>query len=430
MSIETTKRRSFSEFGNDLYTGKRSIDFVGRLRRWMIISLVVTAIIVAGFFARGGLKLGIEFTGGSDFRVAQVANTDGYADRAGRVVSQVGGQQTSNVTLVGGNSVRVETARFDDTRTQDVANALAKEFGVPSQNVSASVIGPSWGASVSRQALQALLWFLVLVSIVLALYFRTWKMALAALVALAHDIFLTVGIYALAGFEVTPASMIGFLTILGYSLYDTVVVFDKVRENTTESMRSGDRTYSEAANLAVNQTLVRSINTSVVALLPVAAVLVMGFTVLGPGTLLDLSLALFVGIAVGTYSSIFIATPILAWLREKEPAMRELRERVQRRREGSTATFGPSGEVPDERGERTIIGDDTPAAPRRIDSDASTHLDHLADDDLEDDAADAADTGRGASPTRTATGRPMHPSMQQQRNVGPAPRRRPPRSKR
>ncbi|MBC7559271.1 MAG: protein translocase subunit SecF, partial [Dermatophilaceae bacterium] len=169
-----------------------------------------------------------------------------------------------------------------------------------------------------------------LVSLVLALYFRTWKMSVAALIALAHDLVITVGIYALAGFEVTPASVIGFLTILGYSLYDTVVVFDKVRENTLEAEGNGHLSYSQAANQAVNQTLVRSINTSVVALLPVATILVIGSRLLGPGTLLDLSLALFVGIAVGTYSSIFIATPVLADLRERETGMQALKKRAVR----------------------------------------------------------------------------------------------------
>ena len=161
----------------------------------------------------------------------------------------------------------------------------------------------------ASKAIQALIVFLILVALVMAVYFRTWKMAVAGLVALLHDLVITVGIYALFGFEITPSSMIGFLTILGYSLYDTVVVFDKVRENTAEAFLTRRMTYTQAANLAVNQTLVRSINTTVVALLPIAAILFVGFTLLGPGTLLDLSLALFVGIAVGAYSSIFIATP-------------------------------------------------------------------------------------------------------------------------
>jgi preprotein translocase subunit SecF len=216
-----------------------------------------------------------------------------------------------------------------------------------------------------------------------------------------HDLLITVGIYALAGFEITPASVIGFLTILGYSLYDTVVVFDKVRENTSEAVANGRKSYSQAANLAVNQTLVRSINTSVVALLPVAAILVVGFTVLGPGTLLDLSLALFVGIAVGTYSSIFIATPILADLREREPAMQQLRKRAERY-QASHARGAQDVEAghgrPDE-------GSGTPAGRPQ----------------------DAVPAARAAGTPRVSTGRPVHPYAQ------PGPRnqpRRPPKSKR
>jgi preprotein translocase subunit SecF len=185
---------------------------------------------------------------------------------------------------------------------------------------------------VSRKAIQGLVIFLGLVALVISLYFRTWKMAAAGLVALMFDLTMTVGIYSLVGFEVTPASVIGFLTILGYSLYDTVVVFDKVRENTEHVTASTKQTYGEAANLAVNQTLVRSINTSVVALLPVASILFIGAFLLGAGTLKDLSLALFVGIAAGTLSSIFIATPLLVDLRRNEPEMLQQAKRVAKRR--------------------------------------------------------------------------------------------------
>jgi preprotein translocase subunit SecF len=236
---------------------------------------------------------------------------------------------------------------------------------------------------------------------VLAAYFRTWKMSLAALIALVHDLVITVGIYALAGFEITPASVIGFLTILGYSLYDTVVVFDKVRENTGEAVANGRKSYSQAANLAVNQTLVRSINTSVVALLPVAAILVVGFTVLGPGTLLDLSLALFVGIAVGTYSSIFIATPILADLREREPAMRQLRKRAERYQ----ATHGRGAQ-------------EAEAGYARPDEGTGTRADR---------PQDAVPAARAAGTPHASTGRPVHPYAQSGPRNQP---RRPPKSKR
>jgi preprotein translocase subunit SecF len=223
-------------------------------------------------------------------------------------------------------------------------------------------VGPSWGKSVSQQALRALGVFLVLVSLVMALYFRTWKMAVAGLVALLHDLFITVGIYALAGFEVSPATMIGFLTILGYSLYDTVVVFDKVRENTTEARGNGRMSYSQAANLAVNQTLVRSINTTVVALLPIAAILVIGFLFLGPGTLLDLALALFIGIAVGAYSSIFIATPLLVHMRNGEPEMVELTKKAKRYQDRHGGALLASDVAPIEHGTDAA---DEPAADER-----------------------------------------------------------------
>lgn len=406
---------SFATFGNDLYTGKRSIDFVGKLRTWLLVSAVLFVIVIGGLVIRG-LNLGIEFTGGSDFRVAGVSDTNGYADKARGVVSDIGQVADANVTLIGGDTVRVETERFEDRRAQDVAVGLAKAFSVPEGDVSSSVVGPSWGASVSQKALQALVWFLVLVSALLAVYFRTWKMAFAALVALFHDIFITVGIYALSGFEVTPASMIGFLTILGYSLYDTVVVFDKVRENTTEAVANGRKTYSQAANLAVNQTLVRSINTSVVALLPVAAILVMGFTVIGPGTLLDLSLALFVGIAVGTYSSVFIATPLLAWLREREPGMKELAKRATRYQEHLAARGATTGALETQGGAVASPVQVFGAATSAISAGGARPGVAVRSGGSDD----AGDDHQGF----TATGRPLHPSLREQ-PPSSQPKRRP-----
>jgi preprotein translocase subunit SecF len=315
---------SFSQFGNDLYTGKRSIPFVARARRWYTISAVVLSIAVLGLVVNG-LNLGLEFTGGSEFRVA-ATSTDGYESRARDAVAQVAPGESANVTRLGTSSstIRVQTERLNEAQSDELRTELAKEFGVDRNQVSASFIGPSWGQSVSQQALRAIVVFLALVFVVMALYFRTWKMSVAAMAALVHDMVITVGIYAWTGFEVSPATMIGFLTVLGYSLYDTVVVFDKVRENTQDAFGNKRMSYGEAANLAVNQTVVRSINTTVVALLPIAAVLVMGFTVIGPGTLLDLSLVLFIGMGVGAYSSIFIATPLLAHMRAKEPRVLDL----------------------------------------------------------------------------------------------------------
>jgi len=329
---------NFAQVGNDLYTGKRSIDFIGRQKTWYAVSAVLIVLALVGIFARG-LNFGIEFRGGSEFRINSVSSTQGYEQKAQTAVQKAGIEGNVVATIIGGNSVRVQTEAANE-HNEPAKEALAAGFGVASTNVSASLIGPSWGQSVSSKAIQALIVFLVLVALVMAIYFRTWTMAVAGLVALIHDLIITVGVYALFGFEITPSSMIGFLTILGYSLYDTVVVFDKVRENTTAAMANRRRTYRQAANLAVNQTLVRSVNTTVVALLPIAAILVVGFTRLGPGTLLDLSLALFVGIAVGAYSSIFIATPLLVDLRRGQTAVKEL-DKVATRTQAK-ATVGAS----------------------------------------------------------------------------------------
>jgi preprotein translocase subunit SecF len=220
-----------------------------------------------------------------------------------------------------------------------VADVLSSSFSVPKNEIDTRLVGPSWGKEITRKALTALVVFLFAIIIFLSIAFEP-KMAIAAIIALFHDVWITVGIYALVGFEVTPATVIGFLTILGYSLYDTVVVFDKVREN-TRGIAGGSRlTYSGAANLAVNQTLIRSINTSVVALLPVGSILFIGTGVLGAGPLKDLSLALFIGLTVGTYSSIFVATPFLAAMREREPAMKALSKRVNARTGKSDAGAG------------------------------------------------------------------------------------------
>ncbi|CAG7573169.1 preprotein translocase subunit SecF [Barrientosiimonas humi] len=323
---------SFAQFGNDLYTGKRQIDFVGKRKVWYIASVVLLVVAAVGVFGKG-LNFSLEFRGGSEVRVPGVTSMANYDTRAKDVVREVTGSDSSViVTQIGDNEVRVQTERLGDgspAATASTRAALAEEFGVSERNVTSTFIGPSWGETVTRQAIKALIWFLALLSVVLALYFRTWKMALAALVALLHDVFLTVGIYALTGFEVSPATMIGFLTILGYSIYDTVVVFDKVRENVHEAQATGQRNFDQAANYAINQTLVRSINTSIVALLPIAVVVAFGFTLIGPGTLLDLAIVLFIGIAVGTFSSIFIATPLLTDLRRGEPAMRELAKRAR-----------------------------------------------------------------------------------------------------
>lgn len=305
------------ELGNDLYSGRVSIDIVGRRKLWYVIALGLVIVAIVAPIARGGFNFGIEFRGGSEFRIDGVGSTSQQVARD--AVQSVEPESQPIVTSVGVDSVRIQTEQLDDITTEEIRIALASAYGLASGSVTSSFIGANWGADVTSKAINGLIVFLLLVSVLMALYFRTFKMSLAALAALVHDVVITAGVYALTGFEVTPAAVIGLLTILGYSLYDTVVVFDKVRENTLDVEYSETTTFASQVNLAVNQTLVRSVNTSVVAVLPVAAILFIGAALLGVGTLRDIALALFIGIIVGTYSSVFIAAPVYVHLREKEP---------------------------------------------------------------------------------------------------------------
>jgi preprotein translocase subunit SecF len=312
-----------TRFGNDLYTGERSVPFVGMRRIWLSIAAALMIAAIAVPFVRGGgdfvsgFNFGIEFRGGSQFQVSDASSVD--SDIATEAVHSVVPDATVRVTTVGDDGVRVQTDQLTDAETQDVTEALKDAYDT--DTVDDSFIGASWGADITRQALIGLGVFLALAALLMAIYFRTWKMSAAAMVALAHDLVITVGVYAATGFEITPAAVIGFLTILGFSLYDTVVVFDKVRENTSEMGDDATRTFGETVNLAVNQTLVRSINTGVVAALPVAAILFLGSFVLGADTLRDISLALLVGTVIGTYSTPFVASPFYSLLREREPAI-------------------------------------------------------------------------------------------------------------
>lgn len=335
-----------SQFGHRLYTGEVSYDFIGRRRRWYLISAILIAVSILSIGVRG-LQWGIEFEGGADFQV-QATVTDQTVSQFTEAVQNSGVPDLSEatVTTIGGDQVRVQTRTLDPVNeVPKVRAAIAEEAGVPSDQVAYSLIGASWGGQITDRALIALGVFLLLVTLVIWAYFRNWKMSVAALIALLHDLILTIGIYALVGFTVTPATVIGVLTILGYSLYDTVVVFDKVRENVRDLTSSARQTYSEAANLAVNQVLVRSINTTIIGILPVAALLFAGAFILGEGPLKDLALALFVGMISGAYSSIFIATPLLAQLKEREPDMQKLAKRVQARRAKTEAKTGARDRV-------------------------------------------------------------------------------------
>ena len=349
-----------SQLGHRLYTGEVSYDFVGRRRRWYIVSAILLTISVLAVLLRG-LTWGIEFSGGADFKAPTTVTSSSVDDmRAALEASGVPDLDEATINTIGDNQIRVQTRTLDPTEeVPKVRAAIAAEVGVPTEDVAYSLIGASWGGQITNRALIALAVFLTLVGLVIWAYFRDAKMSAAALIALAHDLILTIGIYALVGFTVTPATLIGVLTILGYSLYDTVVVFDKVRENVRDIKASTTRTYSEAANLALNQVLVRSINTTVIGVLPVAALLFAGAVILGEGPLKDLALALFVGMIAGAYSSVFIATPLLAQLREREPEMKKLAARVNNRRQRESSKAPAAGAKP---AEPDVVVDGEPAA--------------------------------------------------------------------
>lgn len=321
-----SKKEELGSIGGRLYRGELSFDFVGQRKKWYLVSFLLL-VISLGSLAFQGLKLGIEFKGGT---VVTVTSDEASASNARSTMSEIPFISGLIVQELGTEKVRIQTESLEPAELNEVQDVLAARYGIPVESIDVQSIGPSWGEEITRKGTIGLAVFLVIVLLYLAMTFEG-KMAIAALVALLHDIFITVGIYALIGFEVTPATLIGFLTILAYSLYDTVVVFDKVRENTANITQVARLTYSQAANLAVNQMLIRSINTSVIAVLPVASLLFVGAGLLGAGTLKDLALVLFVGLIIGTFSSIFIATPVLASLREREPAMVALAKRVNSR---------------------------------------------------------------------------------------------------
>ena len=413
--------------GGRLYRGEVSIEFVGRQRLWYTISGVILAVSIIAL-AVFGLNFSVDFKGGSVFQfpagtatISQVRTTVSGAGGGGdAIVQQVANPQKHTASWT------VQTHQLTPAQRSSVESAIARTFRLTPDQISVQYVGASWGSQISRKALQALIAFLVVIVIYLSIAFE-WKMAAAALIALAHDIVITVGVYALLGFQVSPASVIGLLTILGYSLYDTVVVFDKVRENTAGLLGSARATYSQAANQALNQTLVRSINTSVIALLPVAAILFIGAGLLGAGELKDLALVLFVGMLSGTYSSICIATPVLADLKEREPQYKALAKRVSQRaasgraakreaaRTGArngTAAGVASGSAPDDGGP-----DEGPAP-------AGPGGDEVAGDEAAGAAAgEPVPAGRASS--RGATPGGQRPGPRQQPRRTSAARRRP-----
>ena len=411
-----------------MYHGETSFDIVGRRRLWFTISALLVLISLVSLVVPG-LNFGIDFKGGAVFRVQPTTEvTEAQVREAVGPAAEV-----VQVTEDDPIQVIVQTEELAPAEVARIRAGLAEVAGVETNGVSTDSIGSKWGSAVSRRAVVALLVFLVVVVIYVSLRME-FKMAVAALVALVHDLIITAGIFALARFEVTPATVIALLTILGYSLYDTVVVFDKVRENTGSLTAMSRTTYSQATNLAVNQTIMRSLNTSLASLLPILGLLLVGSYLLGAETLKDLALALFVGVAAGAYSSIFIAPPIVAMWKEKEPRYAQLRARVER-----LATQGPGAERP-ERPARPGAGSTRSAAGSAAARDGRSRRapvpppePELAPDDeqepVEDEVAETAEPAAVAqAPARRQPSKPR-PTQQRRKPSGrqqsrPAKRRR------
>ncbi|WP_431934026.1 protein translocase subunit SecF [Micromonospora sp. RP3T] len=318
-----------------LYRGEADLNIVGKRKLWFGVAGVLVLIAVLSF-AINGFKLGIEFAGGNSF---QVPASVGTLDQAERTIDDVLAKEAPGVEVVtaqkvggaGGETYEMRTGQLSQEQANAAKTAMAQEFGIPADQISGSQVSEAWGSQVTSRAFLGLLIFLAVVSIYLVLRFE-WRMAVAAIVSLLTNLVLTSGIYSLVGFEVTPSTIIGFLTILGFALYDVVVVFDKVQENTRGITANNNLTYGEASNLALNQSLMRSLNTSVVALLPVGGLLFIGAGLLGAGTLKDLGLVLFVGMAVAFLTSILLATPLLVLLKNQDPRISAHNKRVLSRR--------------------------------------------------------------------------------------------------
>jgi preprotein translocase subunit SecF len=390
-------RRRLSGLGHRLYNGEAGFDVVGNSRLIYKITAVILALCLLSIVFRG-FNFGIDFEGGNSFRLP---GSEQQLEQV-RAAAEDAGAEVATAQVVGGDTLLLRTGTLDNDTERAVTEAVAGAAGLEADQVSPESVSAEWGSDITDQALIALVVFLVAVVLFLAVRFEP-KMAIGAIAALLHDIIVTAGVYSLIGFEVTPSTVIGFLTILGFSLYDTVVVFDKVDENVKDLERTASMTWSEAANLAVNQTLMRSINTTVIALLPVAGLLFVGAGLLGVGTLKDLALVLFVGLAAGAYSSIVLATPIVADLKEREPEVQALRRRVQARRssaarQGGTRAPAPSGPVATARRARPARGGVAVAElPNSVEADVV----------VESPSSVRPDTGSGATAAPRPGARPQ-----------------------
>jgi preprotein translocase subunit SecF len=336
-----------------LYNGETSYDFIGRRRLWFLISTVVVVAGLVGLFTRH-LNLGIDFEGGTAWEV----KAPGVSVAEGRDALRPLGLGDAKVQILGEDRLSVQAETTGEKNREEVTKVLAELGHTRASEVDVNEVGPSWGNEITEKALRALAFFFVAIFLYIMLRFE-WKMALAAIAAVVHDILVTVGVYSLSGFQVTPATVIAFLTILGYSLYDTVVVFDKVEENTRGLASAGRMTYADTVNLSMNQVLMRSLNTSLVAILPILSVLIVGAWILGASTLEDFGLALLIGLLTGAYSSIFIASPILAILKEREPRYASIRQRLESRGGVAGAPLTPAAAAASY-GATPTAGDETP----------------------------------------------------------------------
>jgi len=391
---QSTKKASLR---HRLYNGETSYDFVGRKWWWFAFSGLIILIGIVALFTEG-LNYGIDFKGGTSWEV----KAPGVSVGAARDAVNPLGLGSAKIQIAGGDTVRVEAKHQTPENQVKVAEKLGSLAKVDAGQVSVNDVGPSWGKDVTKKARTALIVFFVLITIYIALRFE-WKMALAAMLAVVHDILVTVGIYALSRFEVTPGTVVAFLTILGYSLYDTVVVFDKVQENTKSTSTSARMTYTDVVNLSMNQVLMRSINTSLVAIMPVVSVLFIGAGVLGAIALKDFGLALLVGLISGAYSSIFVASPILAVLKEREPRYTMIRQRVM-------SKGGPSGVLTPAAAAAQAGGRGVAKAGRANSAAANP------DDDLV--PVTKQGTGGGATRTATRTGSSTHHGAPRPRKKG------------
>jgi preprotein translocase subunit SecF len=410
-SSDGAKRAKKSGLWHRLYHGETSFDFMGRKRIWFLISSAVIVIGLVSLVTRG-LNLGIDFRGGTAWDV----RSSSLSVEKARDSVRPAGLADARIQVVGKGDNRVVRVQHDlkcaeessAAKCKDITDRLAKAAGVKTADISVNTVGPSWGKDITRKAQRALVFFFLAIALYISFRFE-WKMAVAALAAVVHDILITVGIYTLSGFSVSPATVIAFLTILGYSIYDTIVVFDKVEENTRGLAASGRMTYGDTVNLSMNQVLMRSLNTSLVAIMPVLSVLIIGAYVLGATALEDFGLALTIGLLTGAYSSIFIASPLLGMLKEREPRYASIRQRIVARGGANAAPLTPAAAAA--AGMGSLGGDPRDQVPARAGGGGSG-------------SSGAGSSGAGSSSAGSSGGAAPRPTGNRPGGGRPAPRPR------